>query len=470
MPRYHEIYAFQGSSWDMVQGLDAERPEVDRVVEELWRRPAVLGVRVLAEEDTRRGDTRMRMLVRKDKREGLPTFALGPDGRPVFGGRPVGLVRSPALDGAGRRPPAAGARGRSAARGRPDGPRLATGGEWLAGAGLVFLGGAALVALDRVEPPTEAWATALDAARLGVLLALIGVLGLFLARVVRSGLLHVEVPGRRAARAAMGAGGAAEAAARRREPPPDPNEEALVRRGAGLVEEGFRRVRDRLDAFGWLGFRLFLAGLARGMAPAGPADRQRRYLRRLLDRIGDGPAQAEDFVARWDLMGQPPRNREMIEHGARAWESMDPQAFARAMEWWTSPADEAPVNSAVVCVVPVQASAAMRRRLSSLVDDAARVGGGQRTGDDQVMVCTFPGAFGALDAAAGLLQDAPELRPQLGVAVAVDPYVAVAEARSLAGRARGGEALVSAAARDLAEGRARFGEADAAGGAPLLTA
>jgi hypothetical protein len=468
MPRYHEIYAFQGSSWDMVQGLDADRPEVDRVVEELWRRPGVLGVRVLAEEDTRRGDTRMRMLVRKDKRDGLPTFALGADGRPVYGGRPVGLARSPALDGAGRRAAPAGAPGASAGRGRARGPRLASGGEWLAGAGLLFLGGAALVALDRLEAPTPAWAAALDAARLAVLLVLIGVLGLFLARVVRSGLLHVDVPGRRAPRSAPAGAGAAEA--RRREPPPDPNEEALLRRGIGLVEEGFRRVRDRLDAFGWLGFRLFLAGLARGMAPAGPADRQRRYLRRLLDRIGDGPGQAEDFVARWDVMGQPPRNREMIEHGARAWESMDPQAFARAMEWWTSPADEAPVNSAVVCVVPVQASAAMRRRLASLVDDAVRVGGGQRSGDDQVMVCTFPGAFGALDAAVGLLQDAPEVRPQLGVAVAVDPYVATAEARSLAARARGGEALASAALRDLADGRARFGEADAAGGAPLLTA
>jgi len=464
MPRYHEIYAFQGSSWDMVQGLDAERPEVDRVVDELWRRPAVLGVRVLAEEETRKGGTRMRVLVRKDRRDGLPTFALGPDGRPVYGGKPVGLVRSPALEGAApARTADAGARpAQGGPRNGAQRPPVASGGEWLAGAGLVFLGGAGLVALEQVQAPTPAWGAAVDAGRLGILLVLIAVLGVFLARVVRSGLLHVDVPGRGAARPA------AAGAPRRRDPPPDPQEDVLVRRGTGLVEEGFRRVRDRLDAFGWLGFRLFLAGMARGMAPAGPADRQRRYLRRLLDRIGDGPAEAEDFAARWELMGRPPRNREMMEHGERAWDAMDPQAFSRAMEWWTSPADEAPVNGAFVCVVPVQASEAMRRRLLGMIDDAVRTGGGARSGDDRVVVCSFPGAFAALDAAAGLLQDAPEIRPQLGVAVAVDPYVAVAEARALAGRARGGEALVSAALRDLAGGRARFGPVDADGGAPLV--
>ena len=117
--------------------------------------------------------------------------------------------------------------------------------------------------------------------------------------------------------------------------------DAFVLRAARLIDDGFRRERDWLDGHGWLGFRLFLAGMARAMGREASQMIQKEYCARLLAHIGDRPSVAARFTGAWAEMDRNPANRRMIDCGARAWDLSDPNQFPVAIAWWTGRANRA---------------------------------------------------------------------------------------------------------------------------------
>ncbi|HZH28365.1 MAG TPA: hypothetical protein VEY95_14420 [Azospirillaceae bacterium] len=467
MAHYHEIYAFQQGRWTLVQVMNASRDEVDDLVGDLSRRGDVLGVRVLREEATGNGKDRMRMIRREDKAPGLPAFVLGADGKPMYGGRGRPEVET-------RRTRPRSSRTASPMPVRPPARKqVFTPSELVLGTLTAIAGGTSLIALERLGSVAPEWASTLGVARFAMLASLIGLGGGALVRLVRSGALFEEgmprrsMPAVRTAPAMAVAGGTPTGFGGPERI--DANEDVLIRRAIALVETGFRRIRDEMDGFGWFGFRLFMAGIARGMAPAGPPSRQQRYLWRLLERIGDAPAQIQEFLARRNAALRVPRNAQMADAGQRAWENGDPDALARAMDRWARMGETgAPVHGAVVCLVPVHMATGPRTALLRLIPDLASALGGQHVGTDHAHAVVFPNAVGALRFAEEILKANAVGRPQIGIAAAIDAEAAAAEAHTLATRAAIGEVLVSGTARDLAERAARFAPPDATGVAKLI--
>jgi hypothetical protein len=428
MARYFEVYAFQGSNWSLIQAFEGDRSELELLVSDIYIRHRVLGIRVVSEEEGRNGDKRMRVVTRRDKREGLPPFALSADGKPLYGGKPLGnphyeMPRINKASDAERQD------GRSGNRSRE--PSIFDLGDWFK-AGLIVLGAAvALLVVDRIRNVPAEYEGLLDAIRVLLLTAIVLAMARPLIRTWRSGALFVALSGPRS-KAAQAHGGSQ---APFSEMPDD--SDVLVRQAIGLVDESFRRVRDGLDDFGWLGFRLFLAGMTKAMAPAGPEARQRELLQILLERIGDTKGDAELFVARGYAMFENDRNARMAEAGATAWEGNDATAFERAIEWWNAPGAaelaKAPLpRTALVCLIARNASGERRAELQSHLAQLASLNDASDRGDANAHTMIFAKALTAVAAASDLMRQAGDKTLRIGLATDSDVVEAAVRARSLA--------------------------------------
>ena len=430
MARYFEVYAFQGSNWTLIEAFEGERTELEPLVSGVYIRHRVLGVRVTSEEVARNGETRMRVIIRRDKRDGLPPFVLSADGKPLYAGKPL---PPPMWDKPpGERPAlASAAPGSGTDRSRE--PSILDLGDWFK-AGVIVVGAAvSILVVDRVRNVPAEYQGLLDVIRYLLLAAIVLAVARPLIRTWRSGALHIAMT---TPRPRSAAGKAAKADATASAPIEDPD--MLVRQGIGLVDEGFRRVRDGLDAFGWLGFRLFLAGMAKAMAPAGPEERQRDFLRILLERIGDSPEAIETFVARGYAMFENERNGRMAEAGATAWDGNDPDAFERAIAWWNDPAasDVAsaapPPMTALVCLIARTVAADRKGDLQRRIGQLASANGASDRGDATAHTLLFKRSLPAVSVASELLRLAGDGAMRLGIATDADAVEAAIRARSLA--------------------------------------
>jgi hypothetical protein len=426
MALYFEIYAFQGSNWTLIEAFEGERTQLEPMVSDVYIRHRVLGVRVTSEEVARNGEKRMRIIIRRDKRDGLPPFVLSAEGKPLYAGKPL---PPPMWD----KPPADRRALAAAAPGRGKEPSVLDLGDWFK-AGVIVVGAAvSILVIDRVRNVPAEYQGLLDVIRLLLLAAIVLAVARPLIRTWRSGALHIAMAAPRRRPAADTAATADKTAAVATEDP-----DVLVRQGIGLVDEGFRRVRDGLDAFGWLGFRLFLAGMAKAMAPAGPEERQRDFLRILLERIGDSPEAIETFVARGYAMYENDRNARMAEAGATAWDGNDPGAFERAIAWWNNPAaaDMAPAapppTTALVCLIARNVAADRKGDLQRRIGQLASANGASDRGDATAHTLLFKRPQTGISVASELLRLAGDGAMRLGIATDPDAVEASIRARSLA--------------------------------------
>lgn len=471
MARYFEVYAFQGSNWNLIQAFEGERTELEPLVSEVYIRHRVQGVRVVTEEVARNGEKRMRVIIRRDKRDGLPPFVLGADGKPLYGGKPLPppmwdkpLSERPTL------PAGSGADGKVSARE----PSIFDLGDWFKAGVIVVAAAVAILVVDRIRNVPAEYTGLLDAIRFLLVGAIVLAVARPLIRTWRSGALHMVMTTPRPRPSAQ-----RPAAAPSADDVDDPD--VLLRRALALVDEGFRRVKDGLDAFGWIGFRLFLAGMARAMAPDGPEERQQTFLRVLLERIGDTPEQIEMFVARGDAMFENDRNARMADAGGTAWMGGDVGAFERAVAWWNDPggnaapdgsvasgAPDAPAETtALVCLIARAAGSDRKGELQRRIAQLATANGASDRGDATAHTLLFQRPLTAVSVASELLRLGGDGAIRVGIATDADAVEAAIRARSLADGTLPDRATADAATQ-AAVPDALLWEAPTAEGAALL--